>query len=366
MAITKRAGVYFTEAQGTVASEYDGNFVPLFIVETATAVATIDNQITAYDSIAAFATVVRNKGLTNTVNFIEQALGEAGIGRFYVYSIKRSGNVTLTSVIEDCASRTEIRDIVYIEEEKSIAPTIAQKVSEISTALDDNFENGTLRNGLVVPYGTIEYLATQSGDGTTEDKVVAGMATCIGTNDSGRVTSVVPDVKCAGADIGKFIGREYNDEIGANRINTSIDALTYNFNDTQILALVNDGCLVTTSKYVRGDIEYRVEVGVTHAINQDKSDQLLISRSIADQVLRDVKEECDQYIRTKMTANTVKLLQGDVDSIISEYVASEDVIQAGTKLTVSQSNVPYTLNINGTVQVAGSLLIINVDTTLTV
>jgi hypothetical protein len=78
-----------------------------------------------------------------------------------------------------------------------------------------------------------------------------------------------------------------------------------------------------------------------------------------------VKVECDAFIRTKLTTNTVKLLQGEIDSVVADYVANEDVVNAGTKLTVSQSNVPYTLNVNGSIQVAGSLLVINIDTTIT-
>lgn len=367
MTITKRAGVYFTETQGAVATADEGvNFIPLFIVQTTTAIASIDDKITLFANADAFATVAQNKGLTKTIKYIREALGEAGRNQFYVYSIKTDTAAAFTSLIEECASRTEIRDVVYIEETKSSGTTtITAKVSAIATALDDNYEKGTLRNGLIVPYGTVTDAVTNADNTTAEEAVVTSMTAVLNGVTSGRITGIVPDDACVGAGIGKFIGRQYNDEIGSTPFNSSIDALTYNFNDTQILALCNIGCLVVTGSYVRGAMEYRVEVGCTASMKNSTADQLLISRSIADQLLRDVKVECDAFIRTKLTTNTVKLLQGEIDSVVADYVANEDVLNAGTKLTVSQSNVPYTLNVNGSIQVAGSLLVINIDTTIT-
>ena len=150
MTITKRAGVYFTETQGAVATADEGvNFIPLFIVQTATAIASIDDKITLFANADAFATVAQNKGLTKTIKYISEALSEAGRNQFYVYSIKTDTADAFTGLIEECASRTEIRDVVYIEETKSSGTTtITAKASAIATALADNYEKGTLRRGL--------------------------------------------------------------------------------------------------------------------------------------------------------------------------------------------------------------------------
>jgi hypothetical protein len=96
------------------------------------------------------------------------------------------------------------------------------------------------------------------------------------------------------------------------------------------------GCIVVAPHYVRGDSEYRIEVGVTGSFKQDKADGLLMCRSIADALLRDIKTECEEYLKQKLTTNTISLLQVDIDSVIADYVASQDVVQDGTKLTQSR------------------------------
>lgn len=367
MVITKRPGVYFTEATGSVISENDGGFIPLFVVQTGTAIATIDEQITFYESIDAFATVVEGKGLDKTVKYIREALNEASMGQFYVYSIKTDTAEGFTNAIKNCASRTEIRDVVYIEETKSTtATTCAAKVSAIKTALDDNFGKGTSRNALIVPYGTVDDAVKNAENTDARTTVITTLTSVFNGVSSGRITGLVPDDVFIGAGIGKFIGRAYNEEIGQFPITTSIDALTYNFDDAQLLQLVNIGCLVASSQRRGNDTQYKIEVGVTTAVKEDGADQLLISRSIADQMLRDVKAECDSFIKQKLTSNTVTFLQTEIDNIIENYVNNNDVEQEGTTLTVSRSTIPYTINIVGTIQVVGSLLVINVDTKLVI
>lgn len=366
MALNKRPGVYFTETTGTVVTDAD-DFIPLFIVQTSTAIPAIDDQIIEYTSIDTFATVVEDKGLTKTVKYMAEALTEAGAFRFYVYSIKTDTLEGFTNAIKNCAGRTEIRDIIYIEETASAqANSISNKINAIKTALADNYTKGTPRTSLIVPYGTVSAAIEDATETLPKTTVITQLTSILNGVTSGRVSVAVPDDVTIGATIGKFIGRADNEEIGANAISTTIPALTYNFDDTEILTLLNLGCLVVTSSYRRGTIQYNIEAGVTTSIKTDSADQLLISRSIADAVLRDVKIECDSFLKQKISSDAVTMLQSDINTIISTYVSAGDVVNEGTKLTVTQSNVPYTLNVQGTIQPVGSILVINVDTTINV
>jgi hypothetical protein len=348
-------------------STADDDFIPLFLVQPTEAIESIDNQITHYTSVDAFATVVEGKGLTKTVGFIRQALAEAEQGQFYVYSIRTDSADGFSNSLKSCAGRTEIRDAIYIEENKgATSNTIANKIGAIKNGLSDNYTNGCPRTALIIPLGTVSDAVANKESGTNEATVINQLTTITNGISTGRILVSVPDESIIGGVVGKFIGRADNEEIGYAPFTTNIPALTYNFNDAEILQLLNLGCLVVAPHYNRGNIEYKIEAGVTTSFKSSQADGLLLSRSIADALLRSVKLECDEYLKQKLTTNTITLLQADIDGVVADYVARDDVVEAGTKLTVTQSSVPYTVNVSGTIQTVGGILIINVDTTLTV
>ena len=89
-----------------------------------------------------------------------------------------------------------------------------------------------------------------------------------------------------------------------------------------------------------------------------------MSRRIADQVLMSVKDAVDGHIKEKSTPRTRGELQTNVDNVVDMYIDDEDVISEGTYLEVVDSNKAYTVGLKGTIQPAGCMAIIEVDTVL--
>lgn len=364
MTINRLPGVYFTETVNTITVETER--IPLFVVQTSTAI-DIDNKLTYYENFETFKTAVEGKGLTNTVAFMEQAFTSRGYTNFYVYSVKQDTSAAFTSVLTDCGSHTEIRDVFYFEETKSgTSNTILQKVTALVAGVNANYEVGAFRQLFIIPFGTIED-AVENAENVAPETTVYNWFTSTTFPQSGRLTFIVPDMAYAGAIGGEIIHREYNDEIGYTQLNASISTLTYNFTDTQLLGLANAGVLTIREERVAGAIGYRIVAGVNTGFSANTADGLIISRTIADELLGDVRDAGQQYIKVKESENARLFLQSNIDAIIATYVGEGDVIEAGTSLVVSpDASNPYVLNVTGNIQTVGSILAIEVNSTITI
>ncbi|RAP51137.1 MAG: hypothetical protein BZ138_06025, partial [Methanosphaera sp. rholeuAM270] len=306
-----------------------------------------------------------NKGIDKTIALMEQAYNEKPFKKFYIYSIKTDTDAGFQRILSDTASKTEIRDVFYIEESESAAGyTIADKIASLKAAVADNYEQATPRNVWVIPYGTLSEAVTDATNVAPEATIVTQFTTLTTPTGSGRLGLIMPDLNIAGAIMGKIIGRNYDEEIGHEQLNIAVESLTYNFTDSQMLTLLNAGVTFVRKERVNGISGYRIVAGVSTSFKESAADGLLISRSIADELLRQVRYAAEVELKSKETKNAIVYLQTECNSIIADFVANNDVIAAGTKLTVSESSTPYTINIAGTIQPVGTILMINVDATI--
>jgi len=362
MVYNKKPGVYFTETTGRVNTQQDE--IPLFVVQTSTAL-TIDNEYTLFDSINSFKTLVDGKGLTKTTEYIEQALTEIGntTTKFYVYSIKTDTNAAFTQVVTDSDNIPEIHEIYYIEETKSAnGNAILSKCNALQLGCTNSYAKGIAKIAYVVPYGTIADAYTNA----EPDKIPAVVTALrtLGEGISGNRLALINPDNYAGAVIGKIYKTPYNEDVGYAAINTGIGESTYQYTDSQELTLMNAGVLVITSELRQGIKINRILLGVTTAFSTAAADGQLTVRRIADEVLNDVKDTCDPFVKARTSEQNITFLQTDIDSIIEAAVDRGDLQEEGSELTVSQGADDYTFNVTGTLKPARAVIAIEVNTTI--
>lgn len=360
MTYSKKPGVYFTESVGT--ADTVTTSIPLFIVQT-TSTLSIDGEYTLYTSIDTFKTVVADKGLTNTVKYIEQALDEIGVAiPFYVYSIKTDTAAAFTKVITDCDNIPEINKVYYIEESKSAAAnTFVNKCGALQLGCVSSAAKGIHKVAFAVPYGTITDTYTNT-EGDALGAVVTALQTEGSTVAGDRLAIINPD-NYAGAVIGKSYTTPYNEDIGFGALNTPVSTLTYNFTDSQELTLMNAGILFITSELRQGTKINRVCLGVSTAFSGNAADGELIVRTIADEVLNNVKNACEPFIKSKSNEQQIAFLQADIDTIIEEFAENGDIDGTSSVLTVSQAS-NYSFNVTGTLKPSRAVIAIEVNTTI--
>lgn len=363
MTSPKRPGVYFQETvQSNIITERDQ--VPLFLVQTSTSIEAIDDKITHYTGFDAFKTLAENKGLAQTLTYIEQALLEYGNTEFYVFSIKTDTATAFTNAIKSTAHLTDINEVIYVEETASAnANKITDKISAIKTGLIDNAANGVFRIGYIIPYGTVSAAVEGAGSGTTaEQACITSLTSVLTANGNGRICCVLPDEN-AGIIVGRCLSCESDEEPGYNAIVTSPQTSTYNFDNTQMITLQNLGVLFMVQENVQGASQYRINLGVTTGFKDNTADGLIVSRTIADDILTQIKFAGDAFVKGKEVESNVVVLQALTDGIVDDAVTRETIIRDGTSLVVSDTgNSSFT--ITGTIRPIRSIISIDVSTKL--
>ena len=363
MTYSKLPGVYFSETVGAVS--ITGETIPLFIVQTSTAIAAIDDQYIKFNNITAFKTTVADKGLTNTVDIIEEALTEAGMtnNAFYVYSIKTDTAAAFTAALVESSNLNEVEDVIYIEETKSgSGNTINSKLGALKTGANTCAENGVNRVCYVVPYGTVDDAIDNKSSGTDEAVCISTLTTAVNGINSGRVAVIVPDY--AGAVLGRVLAADYNEEIGYDEITTAITP-ALNFSYSEMITLQNLGIMFIRGEKLRGSYTYRVNLGVSTAFSGNGADGLLISRRICDEVLRQVKYVCDDFVKAPQDFDAgLAVLQTDIDNIIDDFGERSEIFIDESELTVNEGSDVYTLTVNGKIKPVKSTIAIDVNTTL--
>lgn len=362
MTTTKLNGVYFTEQQATISSGTQR--LPIFIVQTSTAIASIDNQILKYTNMEAFEAVVEGKGLTNTVKYMNQVLTENdGNLPFYVYSIKTDTNTAFTNIVKDLSAYPEITHIIYIEETKSSNDnSISDKISAIKAGLNYLRSHGHFKKAYIVPYGTIHDLITNKTAGTRDETVILNNLPALSNSvDSGAIIVTVP-CSYAGAIVGKCINTVFDDDAGRTDLKTVITGLDFKFTDDEKLDLVNAGLMFIDNEETRNGFVYRIYSAVTTSFAQSKADGYLISRTICDEVLNDVKLECLDFIKAKESETSITLLNTLISGIIDKYVEKDDIKEDASYLNATEGETPYIIDIEGEIKPYGSTQIINVAT----
>lgn len=363
MTSTKRSGVYFSETVTNEAAEYEQPRVPLFMVQTSTAIADLDEKITYYTGTEAFETAVTGKGLTQTVKYIKQVLNECGQTEFYVYSIKTDTATGFTNAIKSTAHLEDVTSITYVEEAKSAqANDIAAKIAAIKAGLDDNYANGIFRMGFVVPYGTVSDAVDNASSTTDEAACITSLTSILSGSGSGRICVPLPDTN-AGIVVGKCIATEYDENPGYEYVTTAPATSEYNFDNTQLLTLQNLGVMVLVKETNMGVTSYRIDEGVTTAFKSNAADGYYVDRATVDEFLREVRAICRPYVKAKESAATVSAINGEIGSLIKDFVAEESIVNAGTKITVRDGG-NNTLYVTGKVQPVGTVHTIEVGVTI--
>ena len=363
MTYSKLPGVYFTETINSVS--LTSTKTPLFIVQTSTAIADIDNKLIKFGNYALFEEVATGKGLTNTLAFIEEALNEAGMinNAFYVYSVKTDTAAAFSNILVESSNYSDIKDVVYFEETKSAnANTINSKLGALKTGANTCYQNGVNRVCYCVPYGTVTD-DVEDASGTDEEACITSLTTAVNGITSGRVAVIVPDY--AGAVIGRVLAADYNEEIGYDNILTAISNPAFQFNYSQMLTLQNMGIMFIRGERLRGNWVYRVNLGVSTAFSGNGADGLLLSRRVCDEVLEQVKYACDLFVKSRNDVEGgLVALQTDVDTILDRFISAREIDEEDSELYVDEGSDVYTFNVSGTIKPIKSTIAINVNTTL--
>lgn len=363
MTNTRLNGVYFTETSGNT-TEYTQDQVPLFIVQTSTAIATIDAKLTHYTSFSAFETIATNKGLAKTLAYMEQILLEYNSTEFYVYSVKTDTATTFSDLIKETAHLTDITSVIYVEETKSAnANTISDKITAIKNGVVDNATYGTFRIAYVIPYGTVSDAVTNKASGvTSESAVITSLTSILTGTGNGRMCVALPDEN-AGIVVGKCLATPYNVDPGFTGVNSNVTASSYVFNNTEMISLQNLGVLFLRKETVQGVLLYRIEAGVTTSFKESSNDGLILCRKIVDEVLRNVKWEAEGLVKDNETSDNVNNLQGATNFVINKFVSEGSVIRDGTSLSASAAG-DMGFRITGGVKPVRSIQTIDVDTVI--
>ena len=364
MAYDKLSGVYFTENVGSVSATT--TTTPLFIIQTTTEIPSIDEQYIKFQNLTAFKTIAENKGLTETINFIEETLNEAGMvnNEFYVYSIKTDTAANFTRVLVDSSHMSEIRDVFYFEESKSAnGNSINAKLGALKTGANTCYTNGVTRIVYVCPYGTIMDAVANSSQTTAEGACLAAINTITNGINSGRISVILPEYP--GASAGRVLAARYNEEIGYPVVNTAISEPIFHFTTSDMITLQNKGVLFIRGEMLRGSYVYRVNLGVSTAFGGNGADGLLLSRRVCDEVLNQVKYACDDFVKAPNDIEGgLVTLQTDIDNVLDRFVSAHEIIEEDSELTVTEGSDVYTFNVAGQIKPIKSTIAINVNTTI--
>ena len=365
MSYDKLSGVYFTETIGSVSTTTTQT--PLFIIQTTTEIPAIDEQYIKFQNLTAFKNTAENKGLTNTIQFIEETLNEAGMvnNEFYTYSIKTDTAANFTRVLVDSSHMSEIRDVFYFEETKSAnGNNINSKLGALKTGANTCYTNGVTRIVYACPYGTIMDAVENKASGTTnEGACLAAINTITNGINSGRVSVILPEYP--GASAGRVLDAAYNEEIGYPVVNTAISEPIFQFTTSDMIALQNKGVLFIRGEMLRGSYVYRVNLGVSTAFSGNGADGLLLSRRVCDEVLNQVKYACDDFVKAPNDVEGgLVTLQTDIDNVINKFVDNGEIVEEDSELLVTEGSDVYTFSVSGQIKPIKSTIAINVNTTI--
>lgn len=345
-------------------------YIPLFIIQ-GTDVLPCDNTLTLFEDYNAF-TTIRNNGFAKAAKIIKRALADSGQNKFYLFSLKTDTKVAFTNIFKDSANKEEIKKVFFLETVASNQNnSLNNKIQGILEGLNDNYNKGVFRTCTIVPLGTVTKAITDKEEGDiNEEVVIETLETALTDVQSGRIQISVPDDKYNGQLVGKLISTAYNREAGYTSVSVT-GGFTYNFSADQVDTLRNMGVLFVQEEFAGESTQYRIHLGVNTAYAGNMADGLIKSREIADELLRQVKFTCLNYIKNEDISTSKVMLQTDVDTIVQDFIDRKDVEEMiedegeiiRTELTVAIID-RYSALITGTILPVGEILQINVNTTI--
>lgn len=363
MTYSKQPGVYFTETVSTRTLDTVLERIPLFIIQTSTAIADLDGVYTYYTGIDAFKEAVADKGLTNTVTHIKKTLIEYNCSNFYVFSIKTDTAVGFKDAVKNSSHLSEVRYVDYYEETKSATNnSIAAKIAAIKEGVIDNAMNGVFRKAFITPYGTVSDAVSTAENTTPAAAAIAAYTTILSATGSGRICPIFPDGN-DGVVVGKCMATPYDEDPGYEPVESEVVASDFNFDASQIVTLQNLGVMFLVPDTSGGVTRYNINLGVTASFKENAADGLYVTRSIADEVLNDVGDVARAFVKAKEVESNVKQLNTEVGNVIDTYATAESIIKADTVLTVTDVG-ENVFEINGTIKPVGCVISIEVNTTI--
>lgn len=353
--------MYFGETVTSLASVVDSGEILTFIVQTSTAISSIDDKLTLFETFDAFNTVANNKGLTKTLEFIKDLLDATGHTRFYVYSVKTDTSAGFQAAVNSSSALKECQKFIYLEENASAqANPITAKISALNTACTNCYQFGAFRTAYVIPYATITAAVTAASSTPAETTVVSTFTTMLSGDGSGRIIMILPDGYSSVMSTIINVGIE--GDAGHPVLSGNPGSLTYTFTREQMITLQNLGVIFIRPERVNGMIEYHINLGVTTSFKSSAADGLLISRLTADELLRQVEVAVRPFILDRESDSNVVFVQAAVDDVIADFI-DEGYVDSETRLTVSDAG-NMTFAIQGIIKTIKSLVAIEVNTTI--
>lgn len=354
------SGIYFGETVSTITSSTTEDEDLCFLVQTSTAIETLDNQLKYYTNIEDFKTDVQDKGLTKTTEFIEAVLALAGRNRFYVYSIKTDTAAGFKEAVTCSTDIKEIRKVIYFEETASTQQnSLSTKMNALASACHDVYKYGAFRIAYVIPKATIEAAVAAAENVLPATTVVNTFQTLLTGDGDGRLAIMVPDQE---ANVMATIeASPFYQDAGKNNLLGTVGELKYKFTREQMKTLLNLGVMFIRSRRISGTIQYRLEGGISTSFKNGKADGTLSARQTADELLHQCDIALDVLINDEDQLNNVAFAQTAVDDVVGNFIAGQYVTESGTNLTVNDAgNMKFT--ITGEIETVKPLRTIEVNT----
>lgn len=372
MTYSKLPGVYFSETVESGQVDSTKEYAPLFITKSSSSIPQLDDQIVYFEGLSSFVSIATQKGLGKTMNAMKVILNTYGSEKFYVYNIATDTSASMVSILEESAMKEDIIDVIFIEDSKSAnANSINSKTKAIQTALHDNFENGTFRTAIIVPFGTVHDAVTNKGENATvSGTVISSLASCFDGVTDGRIFGVVPDDTLMASTVAQIIKTPFYAECGYETIEIT-GVPEYEFTMSEMITLQNMGLCFLRKQTRNGVDNYRINLGVTTSFANSDADGLIKSRRICDEALRQIKAECDNVVKSEDVETSDAIIQTAINTILSDFIEQKymlssitvDGVKYSTKLTATVGD-RFTINVNGYLIPTGSLIAINVNTTI--
>lgn len=337
MPSSKLTGVYYGEdvTVQAITENIQPDEVLQFIVQTSTAIADYDDQLTLTD-ITTFKTKVAGKGLTATTDYIESILTAIGHTQFYVYSIKTNTTTGWEEAITCGSHLKEIKKVIFYEENNITgtgAPTIANKMTAMASACHECSETGGFRIAFVVPQKTVDSAVASASNVAPPTTAVTTLSSTLTNINDGRLCVILPD---KAKEISSYmVTKQFYEEIGLGYI-PGVNSVTYDFTTDQLVTLRNLGIIIPRPVWEAGVVNYEIELGVTTNYSQDAADGQLVSRTIADELLREIDADIRPFVKTSEEESNIKFVQTAIDGVIGRFVTNK-YVTSETKLTVTSA-----------------------------
>jgi hypothetical protein len=354
MTSTRLSGVYISEetSQIHIVNPAIAD-APLFILESSN-MANHNDEIHECKTIAQLELRTQDANIPKSVEIMKNLIIESGIQKWYMTNQRTVTKNGFKQTVINSESLDDCQTIIYIEENLSTEPAIGVKIEGISEGVQDNLENGVVREAYIIPYGTVKNAIDTAENTTPSASSLASLITTTQGINDGHICFINP-FTMPGQSMGGIIATEYDEEIGKYEIQ-NVDLTEFiEYNKTQMLALENAGVNFVRPKTVYGEKSYPLNYGVTSSYQNNSTDGVLIRRRIVNELLREIKREAEAVIYEKDVSRVASDLQNVLGTVISTFAKNECIVQKETKLTVSQQENEDGFEVTGYVKPVGSV-----------